>query len=185
MSRGTSSLVLLACSALVLAGCGADSSEAAHPASSGPTATASTGGSGVDPASGRTISLTAFTAHTLEGYDYDNSLAKEIVFSSSPDLGQNITFSDITVYPGTTTSVAARLTVKDSSWRPHPRTETPVTIDGAQWYHLTGPIGHGKHLEDYGTVHDSRLVRVSFELTARAAQRQRIVESVLATVDLA
>jgi hypothetical protein len=185
VSRRTPSLVLLACSSLLLTGCGGGSSEAAHPASSvGPTATASTSGSPVDPASGRKISLTAFTAHTLEGYDYDNSLAKEIVFSSSHDLDQNITFSDITVYPGTTTSVAARLTVENSSWHPHPRNVAPVTIDGARWYHLTGAIGHGQHLEDYGTVHDSRLVRVSFELTASRRERQAIVGSVLASVDL-
>jgi hypothetical protein len=138
----------------------------------------------VHPADGRKVSLAALSARTLDGYDYDNSLAQEIVFSSSHDLGQDITFSDVTVYPGTTNTTAARLTIKNSSWKPKPHPTPPVTIDGEQWYHLTGPVGHGQHLEDYGTVHDSRLVRISFELTGAASKRQSIVDSVLATVEL-
>jgi hypothetical protein len=110
--------------------------------------------------------------------------AKEIVFSSSRNLGQDLTFSDITVYPGTSNARAARLTIKNSFWHRRPRTSPPVTIDDEQWYHLTGPIGEGKYLEDYGTVHDSRLVRISFELTGPASKRAEIVASVLATVDL-
>ena len=120
----------------------------------------------------------------MPGYDLDNSLAREIVFSSSRDLGQQLTFSDVTVYPGTSNARAARLTVENSSWQRRPRTAAPDTIDGERWYHLTGPIGDGKHLEDYGTVHDSRLVRISFELTASASKRAAIVASVLATVVL-
>jgi hypothetical protein len=130
------------------------------------------------------VSLAALTARTVDGYDYDDSLAKEVVFSSSRDLRQDLTFSDVTVYPGTSNARAARLTVKNSSWARRPRTAAPVTIDGERWYHLTGPVGEGKHLDDFGVVHDSRLVRVSFELTAPAPKRAEIVASVLATVDL-
>lgn len=172
--------------ALVLAGCGDDGSAGAADPSSAPPPPTASGGSPprVEPAGGRQIELAALTARTVEGYDYDNSLAKEIVFSSSRDLTQDLTFSDITVYPGTSNATAARLTIKNSSWQRRPRTASPVTIDGARWYHLTGPIGAGKHLEDFGTVHDSRLVRISFELTGSASKRQAIVSAVLATVQL-
>jgi hypothetical protein len=183
--RRTTCCAALACLATVLTSCGGDdSSGAADPTSSPTTLSASASPPTVQPASGRKISLAALSARTVEGFDYDNSLAKEIVFSSSRDLGQDLTFSDVTVYPGTTIALAARLTIKNASWQQRPRTASPVTIDGERWYHLTGPIGDGKHLEDYGTVHDSRLVRISFELTGPASKRATIVASVLATVDL-
>jgi hypothetical protein len=183
--RRTTWLGLLASCALGLSGCGGDDSAGAGgPSSRATTPSATSSLPTVHPADGRRISLAALSARTLDGYDYDNSLAKEIVFSSSHDLGQDITFSDVTVYPGTSNATAARLTIKNSSWNPEPHTSAPVTIDGEQWYHLTGPVGHGKHLEDYGTVHASRLVRISFELTGPASKRQSIVDSVLATVRL-
>jgi hypothetical protein len=187
--RRTTTLGVIVACALGLVACGEDDPAGAGGPESGaatPTTTPSATSSipTIHPAHGRKISLVALTARTLDGYDSDNSLAKEIVFSSSQDLGQDITFSDVTVYPGTTNADAARLTVKNSSWDPKPRTTTPVNIDGEQWYHLTGPVGHGKHLEDYGTVHRSRLVRISFELTGPASKRQSIVDAVLATVRL-
>ncbi len=184
--RRTTSLVALACLTPLLAACNGDdgSSAAAEPTSGSASPSASGSPPAVEPARGRKVALAALTARTVDGYDYDNSLAKEIVFSSSRDLGQDLTFSDVTVYPGTTNATAARLTIKNSSWRRQPRTAASVTIDDEQWYHLTGPIGEGKHLEDYGTVHDSRLVRISFELTGPRRKRAEIVASVLATVDL-
>ncbi len=185
LRRTPGRVLLVAACALGTGGCGGgDSAGAGGPTSATTTPSATSSLPTVHPADGRKISLAALTARTLDGYDYDNSLAKEIVFSSSHDLGQDITFSDVTVYPGTTNARAARLTIKNSSWKPKPRTTPPVTIDGEQWYHLTGPVGQGRHLEDYGTVHDSRLVRISFELTGPASKRQAIVDSVLATVDL-
>ncbi len=182
--RRTTAPAASVCLASVLSGCGGGdaSSTAAPPSDPSPSASASP--PSVEPASGRRISLAVLSARTIDGYDYDHSLAKEIVFSSSRDLGQDLAFSDVTVYPGTSNARAARLTVKNSSWKHRPHAASPVTIDGEQWYHLTGPIGEGKHLDDFGIVYDSRLVRVSFELTAAAPKRARIVASVLATVDL-
>jgi hypothetical protein len=168
----------------MLTGCGGADASSIAASPSGPPPTASASPPSVEPASGRRISLAVLSARTIDGYDYDSSLAKEIVFSSSRGLGQDLTFSDVTVYPGTSNARAARLTVKNSSWEHRPHTGSPVTIDGEQWYHLTGPIGEGKHLDDFGIVYDSRLVRISFELTAPAPRRAQIVASVLATVDL-
>ena len=182
--RRTTSLVVLAGLTPLLAACDGGSTGVAESTAGSASPSASGSPPAIEPAAGRRISLAALSARTVDGYDYDNSLAKEIVFSSSRDLGQDLTFSDVTVYPGTTNATAARLTIKNSSWKQRPRTAAPVTIDDEQWYHLTGPIGDGKHLEDYGTVHDSRLVRISFELTGPAPKRAQIVASVLATVAL-
>jgi hypothetical protein len=193
VSRRTTSLVGVlgaAVAATVLAGCGSGSSSsvADPPSSTSPTSpsspTSSDTAPAVDPASGRRVDLLAFTARTPHGFDYDNSLAKEIVFSSSRDLDQNLEYSDVTIYPGTSNAFAARLSVKNSSWHPKPRIADPVTIDGAEFYHLTGPVGEGVRLDEYGSVQGARLVKLSFELTGPASQRRKLVDSVLATVHL-
>jgi hypothetical protein len=187
--RRTPSLALLACLSLTAAGCGGGgSSGSAAPASTSPSSpsspTASASGPAVVPADGRKVDLEAFTARTPQGFDYDNSLAKEIVFSASRDYGTEVTYSDITVYPGTSNGFAARLSVKNSDWNPKPTVADPVSFAGVTWYHLTGPIGKGQHLEEFGSVQSSRLVKVSFEMDGSPAQRKKLVASVLATVHL-
>jgi hypothetical protein len=178
-------LAVLGCLALGVAGCGGGSSSSATDAPTWPGSTdSSPTAPAVEPASGRRVSLLAFTARVPHGFDYDNSLAKEIVFSSSPDVKQNIEYSDVTVYPGTSNAFAARLSMKNSSWSPKPTVAKPVTIDGTTFYHLTGPVGHGVRLDEYGAVQDARLVKISFELQGSASQRQKLVDSVLATIRL-
>jgi len=177
-------LAVLGCLALGAGGCGDGSSSAADPPTSPDSTDSSPTAPAVEPASGRKVDLLAFSARTPRGFDYDNSLAKEIVFSSSRDVRQNIEYSDVTVFPGTSNALAARLSTKNSSWNPKPTVADPVTIDGATFYHLTGPVGDGVRLDEYGSVRGSRLVKISFELQGSAAQRQELVESVLATVQL-
>jgi len=186
VSRRTPYLLGVALVATLLAGCGSggSSSSAADPPTSPAPTTSSPTTPTVEPASGRRVDLRAFHARVPEGFDYDNSLAKEIVFSSSPDVNQNIEYSDVTVYPGTSNAFAARLSVRNSSWNPKPATAKPVTIDGTTFYHLTGPVGHGVRLDEYGSVQDSRLVKITFELQGPAGKRSQLVDSVLATVRL-
>lgn len=189
MVRCTASLALLASLALAVAGCGGDDpSDTTAPPSGSPTSPGPSTSSTptVKPASGRKVSLAALTARTPQGFDYDNSLAKEIVFSASRDYRTEVTYSDITVFPGTSNRFAARLSIKNSDWNPKPTIAPSVELAGTRWYHLIGPIGKGQHLEEFGTVtaDSSRLVKVSFEMTGSAAQRKELVESVLATVRL-
>ena len=183
-ARRTTALAVVGCLALGAAGCGGGSSSAADPPTSPGSTDSSSTAAAVEPASGRKVDLLAFTARTPHGFDHDNSLAEEIVFSSSPDVRQNIEYSDVTVFPGTSNAFAARLSIKNSSWNPKPTVADPVTIDGATFYHLTGPVGDGVRLDEYGSVQDSRLVKISFELQGSAVQRQALVDSVLATVRL-
>jgi hypothetical protein len=139
----------------------------------------------VKPPDGRKVDLTAFTARTPLGFDYNNSLAKEIVFSGSSDFSQKVTYSDVTVFPGTSNRFAARLSVRNSDWDPKPSIAGAVTLPARPGTHLTGPIGKGEHLDDYGTgTPDSRLVKVSFEMKGSPADRTKLVDSVLSTVHL-
>jgi hypothetical protein len=181
--------------ALALAGCGDSSSGAGgspgpgSASTSSPSSVPTSASPSVKPATGRKVDMAAFTARTPKGYDFDNSLAKEIVFAGSPDFRSQITYSDVSVFPGSELRFLARLTIKNSDWHPKPRLAAPVRFAGARWYHLTGPIGRGRHLEDFGTVVTGpsavpRLVRLSFELTGIPQERRRLVASVLATVRL-
>lgn len=193
-ARRTAWLGLLGC--LALAGCGGGSSapsadtasrtsaSSSPTASPSPTASSSPTPPAVKPASGRKVSLEAFTARTPQGFDYDNSLAKEVVFSTSRDFRQNLEYSDVTIYPGTSNAFAARLSIKNSTWSPKPSVAPQVTIDGASFYHLTGPVGDGVQLDEYGSVQGSRLIQISFELQGTRAARRHLVDSVLATVHL-
>jgi hypothetical protein len=187
MARRTPVLALAICLAAGAAGCGGGSSSTAGPAMrDSPSATdSSPGRPAVPPAAGRRVDLEALTARVPQGYSFDNSLAKEIVFSHSHDLEQNQMYSDVTVYPGTSNAFAARLAVRNStSWDPKPRIAAPVSFAGSRWYHLSGPVGQGAHLDQFGSVQDARLVKVSFELHGPPATRQRLIDSVLATVHL-
>jgi hypothetical protein len=138
----------------------------------------------ISPASGRRVDLAVFSARTPHEFEYDHTLAKEIVFSGSPDHTQEIAYSDVSVFPGTTNAFAARLSIKNSQWSPRPTLAAPVTFAGVRWYHLTGPVGQGHHLEEFGSVQHSRLVKLSFELSGPPAPRKTLVDSVLSTVTL-
>jgi hypothetical protein len=138
---------------------------------------------------GRKVDLAAFSARTPRGFRYDHSLAQEFVSSSSPDYDTfEVDYSDLTIFPGAGTGYMAKLTVRNGDWHPKPAVAAPVHFAGATWYHLTGPVGRGRHLEEYGTVVQGtsapRLVKVSFEMRSIPARRAKLVASVLATVRL-
>lgn len=97
----------------------------------------------VRPPSGRKVDLKALTARTPEGFDYDDSLAEEIVFSASRDYRTEVTYSDITVFPGTSNRFAARLSIRNSDWKPKPNLAPSVTFAGARWYHPHRPDREG------------------------------------------
>jgi hypothetical protein len=183
-------VALVACLALGVAGCGGgDSSPSTTPPATSPSASSGPPGTPIAPATGRKVDLAAFTARAPKGFRYDNSLAKEFVSSSSPDYDTfEVEYSDLTIFPGADTDYMARLTVKNGDWKPKPTIAAPVQFADATWYHLTGPIGQGRHLEEYGTVVQGatapRLVKVSFEMKSTQARRRQLVSSVLASVRL-
>jgi hypothetical protein len=183
--------VLVACLALGVAGCGGGESSPSvtPPATSPSSSTSGPPGTPTPAATGRKVDLAAFTARAPKGFRYDNSLAKEFVSASSPDYETfEVDYSDLTIFPGADTDYMAKLTAKNGDWRPRPTIADPVQFAGATWYHLTGPIGQGRHLEEYGTVVQGatapRLVKVSFEMKSTHARRAKLVGSVLASVRL-
>jgi hypothetical protein len=152
-------------------------------ASSTPSPSASATGPAYAPATGTRLSMAEFSANVPKGWRVDRTFGHHIRFADNDRLGE-IEYSDVAFYPGTSLAKAARLSISNSSWDPRPRIEKHVLIDGDAFYHLSGPVGDGIHLEEYAAVRGSSLVKVSFSLTAEPAARARIVGSVLETLKL-
>jgi hypothetical protein len=129
------------------------------------------------------VALPKFGANAPSGWHIDRSFGHNIQFAENDRLGR-IEFSDFAFYPGTSLHKAARLSISGSSWDPQPTIGKHVLIDGDAFYHLSGPVGDGTHLEEYGAVRGSSLVKISFSLTATPPARARIVGSVLETLRL-
>jgi hypothetical protein len=127
--------------------------------------------------------MAKFSANAPSGWRVDRTFGHHIRFADDDRLGE-IEYSDVAFYPGTSLDKAARLSISNGSWDPAPRIGKHVTIDGDAFYHLSGPVGDGIHLEEYAVVRGSSLVKISFSLTAKPATRARIVGSVLETLQL-
>jgi hypothetical protein len=134
------------------------------------------------------VSLSAFTARTPHGFRYDHSFVQELVTASSPDFHTVvIEYSDLTVFPGVSNHWLARDAVRKDYGRHPPKILDDVRFAGARWYHLSGPVDQGRHLDEYGSIVVKgglpRLAVVSIENAAPgAARRRHLVDSVLATV---
>ena len=61
----------------------------------------------------------------------------------------------------------------------------PVEIAGVPWFHITGTDKLSMHQEIFGTIHDGRIITLTFELDDElpAAERDEIIGSVQATVE--
>lgn len=63
----------------------------------------------------------------------------------------------------------------------------PVEIDGREWYHLAGPTDRIRHVDAFGTSEDGLSYSVDISLnraTFTPAQRQQLVDSVLASINI-
>jgi hypothetical protein len=172
-----------------VAGCGSSShgmadpsSPSTHTSSSSPSPSRTAPAN--PPATGPKVALTAFSVRAPGGYRLDHSFGKEIVFASDPHLLQELTFSDTSIFPGTSNAAAAHLSIENNDWSRKPRTAAPVTLQGRRFYHLTGPVGQGKYVDEYGSVQGARVVTLTFETVLSRAARQRLVGSVLETLRL-
>jgi hypothetical protein len=175
----------------LVAGCGGGSSSsvpsasgtATSPPVSAPTATTPAGPGGAHtsypPATGSRISLRTFTARAPHGWTLDRSFGSHVVFAGRGN--DEIEFSELT-FPQTSLRAMAKIARDGGTWQRKPAIRAPVTIDGTRFYHLAGPVGGGRRVEEFGAVRDLRRMKVSFELTGSPRAATELVGSVLATV---
>jgi hypothetical protein len=176
----------LAALALVAAGCGSSGSSA----SSSPGTSTSTSPSGSPtgpsyrPAGGPQVKLRSFTARAPARWKLDRSFGRAIVFANDPHFRDEITFSDSSIYPGTSLSRAERIVGRDDTWRRTPESLPRVMIAGETFFHLAGPAAAGSWYEVYGHVSGARVLELAFETDEPKPVRERLIGSVLATVRL-
>jgi hypothetical protein len=177
--------------ALGASGCGGSSSYSAgalsSPAGPSPT-TSSTASSPTAPAapaaSGPRIALTRLTARAPVGWLLDHSFGKEIVFASDQHFANEFTYSDTSIYPGTSLAGAERIVSRNDDWTGAPKVGSRVTIDGATFFHLFGPAGQGRWYDVYASPDHDRLLQLGFRTDVPLRKRERLIASVLASVRL-
>jgi hypothetical protein len=182
--------IALAATALLLSGCGGpDDTASGEPGATdapSPTSTSSTDGDttteGDEPASGRPIETTYFTARAPRGFDVD---VEDPDFSAYASDRSGRTEIDVTMVPtygnDFTLRQLARQVVRTQTWSRSPRLADETTLGGEPAYHLTGPVGGGRHTETYGVAHQDTHVVVIVESSGSAEDLRTTAQSVLAT----
>jgi hypothetical protein len=128
------------------------------------------------------VSLTRFTVRAPAGWRLDHSFGKEIVFASDRHFVNELSFSDTSIYPGTSPARAERTVARNDDWTRAPKVGSHVTVDGATFFHLSGPAGQGRWYDVYASPDGARLLQLGFKTAVRRAQREHLVASVLASV---
>ncbi len=131
------------------------------------------------------MTLQSFAVRVPAKWKLDHSFGRAIVFADDPHYRDEFTFSDTSIYPGTPLARAERIVSRDDTWTQTPRSLPQVVLDGATFFHLTGPAAGGHRYDVYGHVAGSRLVELALETDESPAVRERLVGSVLATLRLA
>jgi hypothetical protein len=181
---------VVAALALVGSGCGGSPSGTAEPPSTPPGSPSATSGSpsptapSAPAATGPKVGLARFTARAPAGWRLDHSFGKEIVFASDRHFVNELSYSDTSIYPGTSLGRAERIVARNDDWTGSPRIGGNVTIDGTPFFHLLGPAGQGRWYEVYGHPVGGRLVQLGFKTAVPRLERERLVASVLASVRL-
>jgi hypothetical protein len=188
-TRRTTWAGALAVLALVVAGCGGSSSGSADPPP--PTATGSptaspTASSSTEPAvpaaGGPRVVLRRFTARAPAGWRLDHSFGQEIVFAADRHYVNQFSYSDTSIYPGTSLAHAERIVARNDDWVRRPKVGHRVTLDGRTFFHLLGPAGQGRRYDVYASPDHDRLLQLGFRTAVPTSARERLVASVLASV---
>jgi hypothetical protein len=190
-ARRTTWAGVLVALALVASGCSGSSPDSADPpvppATGSPTAPSSAPSPTtptVPSASGPKVALTRFTARAPAGWRLDHSFGKEIVFASDRHFVNELSYSDTSIYPGTSLAHAERIVARNDDWTGAPTVGAHVAVAGATFFHLFGPAGQGRWYDVYARPVDDRLVQLGFRTDVPRPERKRLVASVLASVRL-
>lgn len=196
MTRLLGKVAVGAAGAVLLTGCGGNSS-------STPDATGSTAGStstqasdptspsspsststSVAPATGRKLDVEGFSVRTPKGFDRELGVLarnKVIVNSKTSDQIAAVYITSIGPVP---LSEAVRLARRNSLGGDKLARLPDVEVAGQTFYRLAGKPGTGRYVEEYGAIVDGSLCALTFTLRTEPAARKQIVASVLASFTL-
>ncbi|WP_193609493.1 hypothetical protein [Nocardioides lijunqiniae] len=114
---------------------------------------------------------------TKEGDPYSAQIGKDInaiYIQELPDFGGGkLSLQEV-----------AQTRLRNGPYLREPKIMEPVTVAGQEWYHIAGRATETTYAEDFGTVADglALLVAMSFDRKLPEAERQEIVDTVLASV---
>lgn len=141
----------------------------------------------VEPASGPDLTQTNLTVRAPEGWmltregDPFSGQATEglssIFVTEIEDFGDGLL----------STRQQAKIAQDSGAYLIRPKILAPVRIDGREWYHVAGPTDRVRHVDAFGTSEDGLSYSVDISLnraTLTPAQRQELVDSVLASISI-
>jgi hypothetical protein len=105
----------------------------------------------------------------------DRRSAATIALNDVPAINPDLSLSEL-----------ARINIGSGVFDRKPKIVEPVTISGVRMYHATGPVSELEHFDEFGAMMGDAEVWITFTLPRDfpAAKRQRLVDSVLATLVL-
>lgn len=190
MRRTTSgALSLLVCAAL-LGGCGEDEqdpdaepgSSSSSPSADDPDPSESTE-SAVEPASGEVVRLGSLTVTFPQGFDTReaSSMGGDVVTGDAPDGDARIAFVAAEDYNRQSLDTAVEYAIAAGLWLRKPERLEDVKVDGVRMYHLSGPGTGGFTDVQFGAEHGGYDISLTIGAPGPAAERQALIDSILAT----
>ena len=190
MRRTTSgALSLLVCAAL-LGGCGEDEPdpEAEPDASSTSTSADDTDPTepsepSVEPASGEVVELGSLTVTFPQGFDTReaSSMGGDVVTGDAPDGDARIAFVAAEDYNHQSLDTAVDYAIAAGLWTRRPKRLGDVEVDGVKMYQLSGPGSGGSTDVQFGAEHGGYDISLTIGAVGPAAERQELIDSILAT----
>ena len=166
---------------LALAGCQDDGTE--------PTAGSSTTGTSTDEqptaapaATGPAIRGDSFTLHVPEGWTYNKDYSTDFIDQySSPTSIEQMHVTEISGEVRPLDEVAEANFEGFAPAGTKRKRLSGATVAGEPAYHLTANGGYGKFVEEFGVIKDGQQVTFGITLTGSRADRQAVIDSVLAS----
>ncbi|MEP9384670.1 hypothetical protein [Nocardioides sp. KR10-350] len=177
---------------LSLAGCGGGEPTGGGSPPTNPSASQSPSESSspsVAPATGRRISTDYLSVHAPKGWVSAPGMTKQQAAAADYDIGAQVVINTLEWNHIDPSPVAAQARLALKQYDKRMRYAGPVTVAGQQMFHITGIEGGGSHLDEYGwdvpgAAH-AYIHSISFFFrTTPPAQRQKIIDSVLATLEI-
>lgn len=148
-----------------------------------PGDSASASPDGPAPATGEELANQRVSLRFPEGYRVDDD-SSSVVTAVAPDRDHTIYYTQALLLTDPDLDYLMQLSEKFDTWETPPRRMPPVTIGGVECFHLRGRQ-QGSPTDAYGTQRGDDGITLTFVLEGGASQRQRVIDSVLATVEWA
>lgn len=168
-----------------LVGCG----NGDDPPASDPTSTSAASPSGspassvddtVEPATGKLVETDAFTVRLPEGFRLGASIGLAVSGYKAGARGF-LAVHSIKLYEHNSLDLLARESAAGTTWDRKPRRLEDTAIDGVAAFHLRGRLAEGIPKDEYGATHDGMWGGLVFAVAVPAHERDRLVESMLAS----